>query len=88
VVARGEQPGITELHVLDEGPGLSREDCQRAFNRFWRGTAGSEGTGLGLSVVRQLAQASGATAALAPRTLEPATGAAGLDACVKFRTSA
>jgi signal transduction histidine kinase len=88
VVARGEQPGITELHVLDEGPGLSREDCQRAFNRFWRGMAGSEGTGLGLSVVRQLAQASGATAALAPRTLEPATGAAGLDACVKFRTSA
>ncbi|CAI3801610.1 sensor histidine kinase [Pseudarthrobacter sp. MM222] len=88
VVARGEQPGITELHVLDEGPGLSPEDCQRAFNRFWRGTAGSEGTGLGLSVVRQLAQASGATAALAPRTLEPATGATGLDACVKFRTSA
>ena len=87
VVSRGEQPGITELHVLDEGPGLSREDCVRAFNRFWRGTAGSEGTGLGLSVVRQLAQASGATAALAPRALEPATGTAGLDACVKFRTS-
>lgn len=87
VVSRGEQPGITELHVMDEGPGLSPEDCQRAFNRFWRGTAGSEGTGLGLSVVRQLAQASGATAALAPRTPGPAAGATGLDACVKFRTS-
>lgn len=87
VVSRGEQPGVIELHVLDEGPGLSPEDCQRAFNRFWRGRAGSEGSGLGLSIVRQLAQASGAEASLAPRAPSPVTGANGLDSCVKFRSS-
>jgi signal transduction histidine kinase len=87
VVSRGDEPGTTELHVRDEGPGLSPEDCRRAFHRFWRGTAGSEGTGLGLAIVQQLAHASGATASLAPRRIAPDTGTAGLDACVKFRTT-
>lgn len=88
VVSRGKLPGITELHVRDEGPGLSAEDCQRAFNRFWRAAPGDEGTGLGLAIVQQLAQASGATASLSPRSPDPASGRAGLDACVQFRTSA
>jgi signal transduction histidine kinase len=68
VVSHGEQPGIIELHILDEGPGLSLEDCNRAFSRFWRGTQSGEGSGLGLSIVHQLARASGAGASLMPRT--------------------
>jgi signal transduction histidine kinase len=87
VVSHGEQPGIIELHILDEGPGLSLEDCHRAFSRFWRGTQSGEGSGLGLSIVHQLARASGAEASLTPRTLGTATGATGLDACVKFRSA-
>jgi signal transduction histidine kinase len=87
VVAQGEQPGIIELHVLDEGPGLSLEDCHRAFSRFWRGTQSAEDSGLGLSIVHQLARASGAEASLMPRTSGAATEATGLDACVKFRSA-
>jgi signal transduction histidine kinase len=87
VVSHGEQPGIIELHILDEGPGLSLEDCQRAFSRFWRGTQRGEGSGLGLSIVHQLARASGAEASLMPRTSGAATEATGLDACVKFRSA-
>lgn len=64
------------LHVLDQGPGLSAEDCQRAFDRFWRAQSDSHGSGLGLAIVAQLARASGGTAKLTPRSPE------GLDASV------
>jgi len=87
VVSHGQQPGTVELHILDEGPGLSPEDCERAFGRFWRGTQGGEGSGLGLSIVHQLAGASAAEAALRPRAPGPAPGATGLDACVQFRSA-
>ncbi len=58
----------TSLSVLDEGPGLSPEDCDRAFDRFWRASSETPGSGLGLSIVAQLAHASGARAELRPRT--------------------
>jgi signal transduction histidine kinase len=49
--------GRAEIHVVDEGPGLSDEDRSRAFDRFWQGQAHSGGTsGLGLAIVRQLAR--------------------------------
>lgn len=76
-----------ELHVIDEGPGLSPEDCTRAFGRFWRARNDSAGSGLGLAIVDQLAQASGAVATLAPRaTRTPGVGR-GLDACVRFKAA-
>jgi signal transduction histidine kinase len=74
--------GAFELHVLDDGPGLSEEDRHRAFNRFWRGQSTSEGSGLGLAIVQQLAEASGAAA-----SLEARPGALGLDARVTFRAA-
>ncbi len=80
-VARPDNDGRVELHVIDEGPGLSADDCQRAFNRFWRGQGSSDGSGLGLAIVRQLAEASGAAASLTPRDV------GGLDACVQFRAA-
>jgi len=60
--------GSITLHVTDEGPGLSIEDCTRAFDRFWRASSETPGSGLGLAIVAQLATASGATVALAPRS--------------------
>ena len=55
------------VHVLDAGPGLPEADLDRAFDRFWRGRSGGEGSGLGLSIVAQLAAASGAEVRLANR---------------------
>jgi signal transduction histidine kinase len=44
-----------ELHVLDEGAGLSAEQRQRAFDRFWRAST-APGSGLGLSIARRLVE--------------------------------
>ena len=43
------------VSVEDTGPGMSEEDIEHAFDRFYRGDAsvGTEGTGLGLSIVRR-----------------------------------
>jgi signal transduction histidine kinase len=71
-----------ELHVLDDGPGLSEEDRLKAFNRFWRGQSTTDGSGLGLAIVQQLAEASGAAA-----SLEARPGARGLDARVTFKAA-
>lgn len=73
-----EKSPHTVLHVLDEGPGLSPEECTRAFDRFWRANSDSHGSGIGLAIVAQLARASGGTAQLAPRPQR------GLDASVSF----
>ena len=73
-----QEPRQVVLHVLDEGPGMSHEECARAFDRFWRASSRSGGSGLGLAIVAQLASASGGVASLTPRP----TG--GLDASVAF----
>lgn len=66
------------LSVMDEGPGMSPEECLRAFDRFWRASSETPGSGLGLSIVAQLASASGARAELRPRAPR------GLEARVTF----
>jgi signal transduction histidine kinase len=76
-VSRGD--GWVELHVVDHGPGLSDEECARAFDRFWRGHGGGSGSGLGLAIVRRLTDADGGEA-----ELRPAPGG-GLDAVVRLR---
>ena len=44
------------LVVADDGPGLTPDQRERAFDRFWRGSAGdTPGSGLGLAIVRQAA---------------------------------
>jgi two-component system, OmpR family, sensor kinase len=47
--------------VRDTGPGVPTEDADRIFERFQRGpeVRGSEGSGLGLSIVRAIAEAHG-----------------------------
>ncbi len=51
------QPWV-ELHVRDEGPGMTAEERERAFDRFWRNRDG-QGSGLGLAIVRRLVEQDG-----------------------------
>jgi signal transduction histidine kinase len=53
-----------EVRVIDEGPGLAPDDQVRAFERFWRASPETPGTGLGLPIVRQLARRAGGDARL------------------------
>jgi len=55
------------LCVKDQGPGVTTEVADRAFDRFWRGGQNYEGSGLGLAIVKQLADASGARVLLRDR---------------------
>lgn len=50
-----------EVWVRDHGPGIDRADLPFVFDRFWRapGARGMPGSGLGLSIVRQVAEAHG-----------------------------
>lgn len=59
------KPDRFEVHVVDQGPGMSAGDRQRAFDRFWQGADRRSGhSGLGLAIVRQLAQRNSLTVEL------------------------
>lgn len=64
-VSWGAQNGWGWLAVGDEGPGLAVHLHARAFERGWRGThdrhraTDSQGSGLGLTIARQLTEAQG-----------------------------
>ena len=54
--------GHVRFWVRDEGPGILPDDRERIFERFYRGRSGhrrSDGAGLGLSIVRAIAEAHG-----------------------------
>ncbi|MFJ8962651.1 ATP-binding protein [Lentzea sp. NPDC102401] len=57
------------IQVLDRGPGIGDEDVARVFDRFYRADAarGLPGSGLGLSIVREIALAHGGTVFAEPR---------------------
>jgi signal transduction histidine kinase len=76
--------GGPELCVTDTGPGLPPDERERAFDRFYRVPGSdSSGSGIGLALVRSIAQRHGAQA-----RLEQGPGGRGLRARVSFPPSA
>ncbi|MDH6627611.1 signal transduction histidine kinase [Streptomyces sp. LBL] len=73
------RPSWVDLHVTDEGPGMTADQRARAFDRFWRAPGAPKGgTGLGLALVQRLAHASGGEASVR------AAGTGGLDAVIRL----
>jgi signal transduction histidine kinase len=67
----GERAGASlHLVVADQGPGIPPKDVARATERFFRGEAArhTPGFGLGLTLVRAVAQLHGGTLSLDPGT--------------------
>jgi len=62
VVSASEDHGSAVLSVRDEGRGLQPDQSDRAFDRFWRADGGGPGSGLGLSIVRAIAERHGGRA--------------------------
>lgn len=62
-VTAGHDAEKVWMAVRDEGPGIADDDLQRVFQRFWRGdrsSAREDGrSGLGLAIVRQVAEGHG-----------------------------
>ncbi|WP_405617542.1 ATP-binding protein [Streptomyces sp. NBC_00076] len=56
-------PGTVRVEVLDRGPGVADTDLVRVFDRFYRAADARSlpGSGLGLSIVREVALAHGGT---------------------------
>ena len=65
------------IEVADAGPGVSVEDAERVFERFYRADTSRArargGVGLGLSIVAAVADAHGGSAAVESRPGEGAT---------------
>lgn len=73
--------GRARVEVEDNGPGIARQDRERVFERFYRAPTenGATGSGLGLSIVRALAERMGAHV-----QLEPGAGGRGVLASIDF----
>lgn len=62
-----ESDGIV-IEVIDDGPGISASEHERVFDAFYRSPdAGSEGSGLGLTIAREAAIRLGGVASLHER---------------------
>ena len=70
---------MTEIHVLDHGPGISKSASKKIFEPFFRGseklTEGVSGTGIGLSIARDLCRKHGGDLLLQSNKPEHANGA-------------
>lgn len=65
------QPGQVRLDILDEGSGISAEDLDRIFDKFYRMQAADRkraGTGLGLAISRGFVEAMAGTVTAGNRT--------------------
>jgi two-component system sensor histidine kinase BaeS len=75
-IAGRTETGFLVVDVVDTGPGIPQEQQALVFERFWRAEKSRSrqtgGSGLGLSIVRKLAEAHGGTASV---TSAPGAGA-------------
>lgn len=62
-------PRLVAVEVIDDGPGLSKEQRAAALTRFWRAPQHRNipGNGLGMAIVHRLADANGACLVLAEK---------------------
>jgi two-component system phosphate regulon sensor histidine kinase PhoR len=62
-VSLGRVPGGVQLEVRDFGPGIARDEISRVFERFYRARTARDrnvrGSGIGLALVRHIAEAHG-----------------------------
>ena len=60
-VSTSSYPMFSAVHVRDTGPGIPEEEQAKVFQRFYRGAEHNdeEGVGIGLYLVRQIAQGQG-----------------------------
>ncbi|MCJ8518083.1 two-component system sensor histidine kinase AdeS [Pseudorhizobium tarimense] len=67
-----DEAGRSFISVEDRGPGMPPDVLQSSFDMFWRSEAtnarGANGTGLGLTVVKAIAEAHGAAFSVKSRT--------------------
>lgn len=77
-VVRREGEAVV-LQVIDDGPGIGDEDSARVFERFYRASTSSEGTGLGLPIVKEIARLHGGDVGLGS-----GPGGTGLTVTVRF----
>ena len=64
-VTAGRVGGVIEVRVSDDGPGVSDEEKEKIFDRFYRAdpsrSRSTGGAGLGLAIARQLVELHGGT---------------------------
>jgi signal transduction histidine kinase len=69
-IAVSQSAESLEIKVADAGPGIGKRDCGRVFKPFGRLSTrtndGVSGTGLGLTIARDLAQRMGGSLELEP----------------------
>jgi len=58
VGANAHRDGVA-FWVHDSGPGLAADQTDHVFERFWRAESSNTGTGLGLTIARDIVEAHG-----------------------------
>ncbi|TML45277.1 MAG: PAS domain-containing protein [Actinobacteria bacterium] len=61
VLEARQNSSTTRIEIRDTGPGMSDEECARAFQRFYRSSNGTDGFGLGLAIAAEAVHAIGGT---------------------------
>ena len=83
-VATRQETDCVVLEVRDDGPGIPAEERTRVLERFYRGrNVGQPGSGLGLSIVKRIADQHGASI-----SLDATRGEHGLRVSIRFPKSA
>jgi signal transduction histidine kinase len=76
-LSAGRVGGEVEFAVADNGPGLSEDELEHVFERFWRAESGETqavgGTGLGLAIAKSLVELHGGAIAVSSAEGEGAT---------------